>query len=840
MKRSVKKLSLFCLILIFATATFLTSFASAQPSDNGKGKEIEKNTVSDDVYGDSQDSELVITGANEGNVLFYEESHPNIHYTGSSKELHSSHYSGGTTMRMNPNSSAELTFTGNKITWISTLDKNYGTANVYIDGQLVHTPSLHSSNEMHQQIIFEANLDYGTHTIKIEPAGNRGRGNNGNPHINLDAFIVVAEKPHEPPTAPTGLTAQVEDNLVLLTWDAHSSANLAGYNTYRYDPQQDSWFKLNDTLIIDTAYVDTDVITGSSYIYAITAVDTKESESVYSELVSVEISQYTVTRVEETDSGVVYSGTWGNSSVKQASNESIKYSGQGGASTSLTFTGHGIRVIALTNPYYGLVDVYINDQLVGEINLYSSSTQYQQVVFEKLDLPSGTHTIKLVNKRKLGHPDAISFNINIDAFDVLYDKLNDEEASNPVNSSITRVEEADSRIVSSGSWGNSNINQASKKAIKYSGQGGASTSLTFNGHGIRAIALKNPYYGLVDVYINDQLVGEINLYSSSTQYQQVVFEKLDLPFGTHTIKLVNKRKLGHPDALSYNINLDAFDIIHDDAVVGDTPVSSIITRAEETDSRVVLSGTWGNSNANQASQGSIIYSGQGGASASFTFTGHGIRVIALTNPYYGLVDVYINDQLIGEINLYSATTQYQQVVFEKLDLPSGTHTIKLVNKRKLGHPDALSFNINIDAFDIFHDEQEDVPVNSIITRTEETNSGILFSGTWGNSNVNQASEGAITYSGQGGASAEFTFTGHGIRVLALTNPYYGLVDVYINDQLIGEINLYSSSTQYQQAVFEKLDLPSGTHTIKLVNKRKLGHPDALSFNINIDAFDVFN
>ncbi|WP_161568383.1 hypothetical protein, partial [Anaerobacillus alkaliphilus] len=76
------------------------------------------------------------------------------------------------------------------------------------------------------------------------------------------------------------------------------------------------------------------------------------------------------------------------------------------------------------------------------------------------------------------------------------------------------------------------------------------------------------------------------------------------------------------------------------------------------------------------------------------------------------------------------------------------------------------------------------------------------------------------------------------RVLSLTSTRNGLMDVYINDQLITKVNLYSASVSYRVNVFEKLDLPYGTHTIKLVNPAQIGHQSAVETRINVDAFDV--
>ncbi|MFG1875986.1 hypothetical protein ACGFIV_14235 [Sphaerisporangium sp. NPDC049003] len=80
-----------------------------------------------------------------------------------------------------------------------------------------------------------------------------------------------------------------------------------------------------------------------------------------------------------------------------------------------------------------------------------------------------------------------------------------------------------------------------------------------------------------------------------------------------------------------------------------------------------------------------------------------------------------------------------------------------------------------------------------------------------------------------GATAQYTFTGTGIEYLSERNGDMGNVDVYLDNVLQTNVNLYvSGARQAQQVVFSKTGLSSGQHTIKIVNKATaVGMVDAL-------------
>jgi len=94
------------------------------------------------------------------------------------------------------------------------------------------------------------------------------------------------------PSAPTGLTAIGDDQVVWLGWDDNSESDLEGYNVYRSTTSGSGYVKLNGTLLSSSDYNDIDVTNVTAYYYVVTAVDTSFNESVYSSEVSATPTVY--------------------------------------------------------------------------------------------------------------------------------------------------------------------------------------------------------------------------------------------------------------------------------------------------------------------------------------------------------------------------------------------------------------------------------------------------------------------------------------------------------------------------------------------------------------------
>ena len=82
-------------------------------------------------------------------------------------------------------------------------------------------------------------------------------------------------------TATVSLTVNPPPQ-VSLSWTASTSQNVVGYNAYRSLTSGGPYTKLNTGFITSTTYIDRTVLSGVTYYYVTTAVDSQGLESAYS------------------------------------------------------------------------------------------------------------------------------------------------------------------------------------------------------------------------------------------------------------------------------------------------------------------------------------------------------------------------------------------------------------------------------------------------------------------------------------------------------------------------------------------------------------------------------
>jgi len=122
---------------------------------------------------------------------------------------------------------------------------------------------------------------------------------------------------------------------------------------------------------------------------------------------------------DDPSASITYSGTWNHVTgqtgfylgTEAAANTT-------GAYAELTFMGTGIQVMVKKDTGLGKFDVYIDNMttpVATNIDTYSSSTLFQQIVYSNLSLASGTHKIRIkLNGQK--NPSSTGYWIGLDGF----------------------------------------------------------------------------------------------------------------------------------------------------------------------------------------------------------------------------------------------------------------------------------------------------------------------------------------------------------------------------------------------------------------------------------------
>jgi len=122
-------------------------------------------------------------------------------------------------------------------------------------------------------------------------------------------------------------------------------------------------------------------------------------------------------------------------------------------------------------------------------------------------------------------------------------------------------------------------------------------------------------------------------------------------------------------------------------------------RTEQTDPNVVCGQNWILYPDTQASGGSITYSDTTDDSCTFSFTGTSIRYIGTPSNNKGIASVHVDQDPPVDVNLYSSTLKYHQVLYTKENLSPGQHTITIVVTGRKDDHSSLP-RIDVDAFDV--------------------------------------------------------------------------------------------------------------------------------------------
>lgn len=89
--------------------------------------------------------------------------------------------------------------------------------------------------------------------------------------------------------ASSGQTSQQQQHKVQLSWNAPSGSTIAGYNVYRAVVGVSNYALLTASLDLQTSFTDASVLSGSTYAYVVTSVDSAGMESSPSDSTQVSI-----------------------------------------------------------------------------------------------------------------------------------------------------------------------------------------------------------------------------------------------------------------------------------------------------------------------------------------------------------------------------------------------------------------------------------------------------------------------------------------------------------------------------------------------------------------------
>ena len=198
--------------------------------------------------------------------------------------------------------------------------------------------------------------------------------------------------------------------------------------------------------------------------------------------------------------------------------------------------------------------------------------------------------------------------------------------------------------------------------------------------------------------------------------------------------------------------------------------------------------------------------GYTGNSASFTFTGQGVRLLATKGPGNGTANVYIDNKFVQAISLEADEAGSPGVVFDSGPLDPSRYNITVVYSGAV-NCDGFSFDKYLPG--LIRWEEADV-INS--------QGRLNFSEGWINSGDHYRTT-------EIGAWCDFSFVGSKARLNVLTGPDMGKANIYVNGRLAQVVDLYSATEKVTPIFTTTENLWEMSNTIRIVN---IGEKNPLS------------
>ena len=420
-----------------------------------------------------------------------------------------------------------------------------------------------------------------------------------------------------------------------------------------------------------------------------------------------------------------------------------------------------------------------------------------------------------------------------------------------------RFEETDPHVtLSPGNWSpaDSRFGWSGGSAVG-STVAGATAMFTFTGRSVTWIGERNTDSGIAEVSVDGGPARQVDLFARPHEVRTPIVTLHDLSPGQHTltIRVTGQRNPQSTSAAPPMVVVDAFDV-----------EAPIVSHKQENDSDVAYSGTWippdltandpcagnpdpacvydptedhsgnwsggGVESAPENPRGGARFTSTMGDSLTFTFRGTSIAWQSGRGPDFGIATLQLDGGAPTDIDTYSPTPKFQEVLFRANGLADGVDHHLTITASGRKNDASTGTKIVVDAFDVTtlgrrFQEDDTLPGSQVAATT--------YTGTWSR-NINRAwSEGVAQRADAAGSIARFTFTGTGVSYIGVQKNSIGPVIIRLDGVSKGQFNnfLRSPRENYAHAIFSIDGLTPGQHTLEVESV------SSTSF-IVVDAFDV--
>jgi hypothetical protein len=557
--------------------------------------------------------------------------------------------------------------------------------------------------------------------------------------------------------------------------------------------------------------------------------------------VSVSNAPRTAIRFENTDLSITYTpGTasgqppaWFHGSrSRDWSSGTASFNRSAASRATFQFTGTQVTWVGFRAYWAGIARVYVDDAFVSEVDLFlPTCTPEQRVqgcideddqspVFTATGLAAGPHriAIEVTGTRNAA---ALDNAVVVDAFDVV------GAPAPPIQG--TRSEQTAAAFTAGWTPADSALAWSGGSAAR-SVTVGAQAAFTFSGTEVRWVGLRGPEGGIARIILDGSFYTLVDTYAPTTVHA-VVFTATGLAPGRHvlTVEVTGTRNAA---ATNHAVFIDSFDVR---------------SRFEERDRSIAYAGTWVQENMDQNWSGTTANTGSGtaafsataGATATFTFSGTAVTWIGYRGPVGGIANVYLDDALLAQRDLYSPTEELRAPVFTVADLAPGTHRLR-IEATGVRNGAATGAFVVVDALDVTLPSPAPP-----VSRIEQTAASVVYTtppdtAGWAETTPNNLFSGrTVTLSTTAGSRSEFTFTGTSVRWIGQRRRDSGIARVFVDGTFVAQVDTFTPiQDELQAAVFSATELPPGQHVLTIEVTGQM-NPGSSGSMVIVDAFEVY-
>ncbi len=264
----------------------------------------------------------------------------------------------------------------------------------------------------------------------------------------------------------------------------------------------------------------------------------------------------TVTRIEQDDPRITYTGTWYPNTNSLESGGSAILANLRGSQAIVTFNGTGIAWIGTSDPFSGIAYVDM-DGTPSQVDTGNGTGElYQQSLFAVHNLTPGLHTLTIEITHSHDEVSNQSW-IWVDAFDIDNGTI---VAPGSAAAGPGLVEQTNTAVNYGGHWFQTTGAAYSGGSVNSATDTGAWVNFSFNGTGVTWIGYRDQWSGIAQVFVDGALQSTVDTYLSPNEAQTQTYSVTGLVSGPHTLKIV---VTGTQDSTSGGawIWVDAFNVI---------------------------------------------------------------------------------------------------------------------------------------------------------------------------------------------------------------------------------------------------------------------------------------